>query len=1651
MSSDPYPECVGLAQGREESPGPSPEPQNLPFISSSATHTHEVEEMLAEITNVKVGIRATDVTLGLRRVPAGFYTIVHHSGFEWRTENKRSSVNHDLVEWGGPIPMRVFPAQTGVRPNRVRRPSDLSATPTLGDGEQLREITVTVEQLLGHNAKDVLSGYSHVTVFTLFPKDGDVVSPCSSILVTINGQNFQGSDPSTSKVLGPHCSITDSRGELEDATNQGHSALSRYRECGDKRDLEHSAEEFERALSICPLDDPCLAVAQSNLAMAKFILCQVEDTNASFEVPLGLYRNVLGVRPVGHLDRPSTLIQLAMMHFALFEKQRVGVEKARAEAFLHEAIELGSTDSHEKRTAAWALRLFAGCREGFAQADRRSSVEQESTSRPTDEDPRILSARLVHRFERSGDLADLQQAIAVLEESVGSTSVPDDRYSGLLAKLGMALWDRFNQFKELSDLEDAISRLRNAVDLTPHGHPHKPSLFNNLGNCFFTRFHCLEEPSDIEDAISTFSSAVDLTPHGHPDKPGCLNNLSNSFFARFKRLGELRDLDYAISTLRDAVDLTPHGHSHKPVRLSYLGNFLVTRFDHFGELSDLGDAILRQRDAIDLTPHGHPHKPGCLNNLGKSFFMRFGRLGEPSDLEDAISAFRSAIDLTPHDHPNKPACLHNLGNSFLARFKHLGELSDLEDAISRLRDAADLTPHGHHNKPSYLNGLGNSSITRFERFGDLSDLEDAISRFRDAVDLSPHGLLDKPGYLNNLGNSLIARFERLGKLCDLEDAISTLSDAVGLTSQGHPHRAGYLNNLGSTFLARFERLGELSDLEHAISMLRDAVDLAPHGHPHKPGRLNYLGISLRARFERLGELSDLEDAISTLRDAVDLTPHGHPHKPGHLSNLGISFLTRFERLGELSDLEHAISRQRDAVVLTPHGHPQKPACLNNLGNSFRARFERLGELSDLEHSISILRDAIDLTPHDHHDKPSRLNNLGNCFRVRFERLGELSDIEDAILTMRDAVDLTSHGDPHKPGCLNNLGNSFFTRFERLGELSDLEHAISRFRDAVDLTPHGHPDKPDRLNNLAKSFFARSGYLGDLNDVEQAISLYSHAASAPVGPTRIRFHASRKWISCARQIHHPSLLDACSVAIALLPQLAWIGLSLSHRYYELMRGADVVREAAAAALDSGLAEIAVEWLEQGRSIVWGELFQLRSAYEELSSAYPDHARRLQQLGAALEHAGATREKSLSALSERAPSAVHYATEFLQQEADRHRALAIERDKLLHEIRSFPGFGRFLLHKEFSRLQASAHSGPVVIINATENRCDALIVLADVDRVIHVPLPSFSFTRSANLQNVLGRLLGHARVIRFDERMGKGATRGGISWESLLSTLWNSVVKPVLDALAFSTPGDLSRVFWCPTGPLVFLPIHAAGFYDTPHMQPGHKVSDFVISSYIPTLSILALSPNPGVAPGGDPRLLAVRQPPSDGLSHLPGVATELGHIKEVIRNSPSAHVTLLESSDGTVEEVLSLMKEADWIHFACHGIQDAANPANSGLCLADQRRLKLRDIIALARPHGGLAFLSACQTAMGDERLTDEAIHITAGMLFAGYGGVIGTMWSISDKLAPDVARDVYGQLFRSGTRPDYRDAARALHDAIGRLRHSNASFIEWLPFIHVGL
>ena len=131
---------------------------------------------------------------------------------------------------------------------------------------------------------------------------------------------------------------------------------------------------------------------------------------------------------------------------------------------------------------------------------------------------------------------------------------------------------------------------------------------------------------------------------------------------------------------------------------------------------------------------------------------------------------------------------------------------------------------------------------------------------------------------------------------------------------------------------------------------------------------------------------------------------------------------------------------------------------------------------------------------------------------------------------------------------------------------------------------------------------------------------------------------------------------------------------------------------------------------------------------------------------------------------------------------------------------------------------------------------------------------------------------------------------------------------------------------------------------------------------------------------------------------------------------------------------------------------------SGFALADGR-LELSTIIRSDFKHAEFAFLSACQTSTGDITLSDESVHLAAAMLVTGYRGVVGTMWSISDREAPEVAEDFYRELLARSRdvggkkRPDGEQAAFALHFAVQKLRKrvGDSNFLLWVPYVHFGV
>ncbi|KAJ1301079.1 hypothetical protein OPQ81_003497 [Rhizoctonia solani] len=821
------------------------------------------------------------------------------------------------------------------------------------------------------------------------------------------------------------------------------------------------------------------------------------------------------------------------------------------------------------------------------------------------------------------------------------------------------------------------------------------------------------------------------------------------------------------------------------------------------------------------------------------------------------------------------------------------------------------------------------------------------------------------------------------------------------------------------------------------------IDLTLEGHPELPRRLAGLGALYHNRFEQSDELEDLEKAIEYGTRALNMTLDGHEDLPRQISGIGESYTDRFWRLGQLDDLKKAIKYGSRALELTPDGHPDLPARHASLGASYNSRFQRLGELDDLEKGIEHKSWALSLTPEGHPDLPNRLANLGISYADRFWRLGELDDLENAIEYKSRALELTPDGHPHLSRRHADLGVSYSDRYKGLGNLEDLEKGVEYDSRALELTPNEHPDLPNRYFNRAMAFYRQYGHTGDASHLKSSLELFRKSSHLSTGIPREVFQNALDWARYASEPEHSSLncIEAYQTTIDLLPQFIWLGATTNQRYQDLSMADNVnlAVNAACAAIRHSEPKLALEWLEHARCVVWNQSLMVQSPIGQLQSSHPDLAARLQAVAKQLYDAGSDAPSSQA----HSPGSVTITPEQLGQQ---RRRLAKEYNNLLAETRTLPGFEDFLRPMKVDGLIGAARSGPIVLINSHTDYCDALLLIPGKNEVTHIPLPNFTGDKAWRCQfevDISLRYKGiRERGIKFKKKPGHKPVD---HFESVLAELWNGVVKPVINALGYTNivPSDQRpHIMWCPTGALSFLPLHAAGDYT----QPGSRVFDYVISSYTPTLTALVASTPSSLS--RDSRMLVIGRQATPGCTPLPGIATEIAYVKEHTHNR--VNYSQLLGSQAVTTVVLDAMEQHDWVHLACHAHQNVNDATKSGFFLHNGT-LDLASINRRSFKNKGLAYLSACQTATGDEGLPDEAIHLASGMLMAGYTSVIGTMWSVHDKDAPLVSNKVYSELTKDG-KIGNGEAGRALHKAVAELRDAvgEKEFGRWVPYIHIG-
>ncbi|CAN3985935.1 CHAT domain-containing protein [Kitasatospora purpeofusca] len=1208
--------------------------------------------------------------------------------------------------------------------------------------------------------------------------------------------------------------------------------------------------------------------------------------------------------------------------------------------------------------------------------------------------------------------------------------------------LGIALGLLFEDTKELNVAQEAVEVLREAVVTAPKDHPERAISLGCLGLALAKLYGCTQEVELLEEAVRMAREAAATTPCGHHNRPQALSALGSVLWLLCARTDELSAAQEAVEALREAIATTPRDHPARCDRLNNLGAVLLRVSDHTRETAAAEEAARVLREAVARTPRDHPERADRLGNLGEALLRVSEHTGRAEGAEAAADALREALSATDPDDPGRPRHLGNLGAALMRMAEHSGQREALNEAVLVHREAVAIASPDDPARPAYLHNLASALVRMAEGTADTAAVVEAVSLHQEAVDMAPLNAPRRSVYLDGLGSSLVVLFQHTRKVEALEEAVRIHREVVAVTPHDHPDRPLRLRNLGSALREVSDRSGQTAVLEEAVGLLREATVSTLHDHPARPYHLNTLGIALARLFQRTGRMALLEEAIDVLLQASETAPREHHGRLSHLNNLGTALLDLFRRTGRMEALEEAVRLLRRAIETTPDGHP---TVLLSLGTALLALSRRTGRMEALEEAVRLLRTAAASVPDDHPARPAHLSNLGSALRSLFERTKQTEVLREAVDVLRAAAETEADDHPNRPMYLNNLGIALQDLCERTGQLENLDEGIEFLREAAETAHHDHPIGSTILFNLGTALESSFARTRRTTTREEARGCYRHAADNATGFTINRIEAYRRLACMATDPQDAQEgLRAMESAIDLLAALAPRTLIRADREHQLGRVSQLAGEAAAAALNAGRPDRAVELLEQSRGILAAETLATRSSEAaRLREQHPHLADELDQLRnrlAVLDHPYSAQEEAPAVPS-------------LEGAWNENRSLAAERQEahqawqnLVDCVRGLPGFSNFLQAPSVDQLRRQAHDGPIVITIATRTRCDALILTDTPGTPVQV-VPLADLSLLAALEHAL-RLREALRASADPHLHPAARAKAQQDILATLGWLWDTVAYPVLTHLGHTAPpapGEpWPRVWWCPVGVIANFPLHAAG-----HHAEGpdgrRTVLDRVVSSYTTTVRALGHARSRRIDTS-DVATLIVPVADTPGATRL-GTDGEAAAITAVV-----PHADLL--AEPTRDTVLQSLPNYQIVHFACHGYVDLDDVANSYLLLTDcaTRPLTVADIRDLNLT-ASLAYLSACNTSVTAPRLADESLHITGAFHLAGYQRVIGTLWPINDRTATEVAADFYASLTDNGTAQVQTDmTAHALNYAVTRLRdrYPNTPTL-WAAYTHTGI
>lgn len=746
-------------------------------------------------------------------------------------------------------------------------------------------------------------------------------------------------------------------------------------------------------------------------------------------------------------------------------------------------------------------------------------------------------------------------------------------------------------------------------------------------------------------------------------------------------------------------------------------------------------------------------------------------------------------------HPLEPSCpltsddsekIRILSCEAAARSRENPEAQDTAEAIELLRGFLQLPPPSYtascpatpHNQLLFL--LSVLLERSYRRHNSLQILGTGSDLCIEALQSSSPGTAFRDDVFKHLEKIGQLRFVYLQDPVRCQKALQYYRAIVNSRPPGDSLRSSALGNLASALWIQTCWHGKGEDIKESIELSREVLKLRPPNHPLRNGALNNLALALEYSSEISGERDHTVEAVRIYREILGTQPEEIMSRIGTLNNLAHALVAQVEWYGGMDVLSEAIEVYQKAIELCPKDHMFRDIPRKGLGAALFSKYKSYnGSVDELAKVIELNREALAIEPPGHPRRTTTLIYLGRGLYNLGERNRDLSLLDEGVTHLREALTAENITQPGQGMAFLMLAAALYARFDLAPDPHIIAEALECHYRVLELHPAGHPFRADSHHSIARILLRTA----PLNSWRVALDHVAAANKDALFTPRQRLKLTTETVPSIEDAiqHYPReeeewVLEALEVythAIELIPRVAHLGLDVSARLHELTGTEELCRTASMRALLLDRVPIAIEVLEEGRTVFWAQSLHLSvnvldNLPEPVQGSFKGLWGKLEQGSIVIANA---KEKGAR----------------LDRVMEEQRKLNAQIQDMLDEIRSRPGFERYMKIESFERLTGCASHSKVIVLIATQVACFAVTLLDAVGsykttRLHRVTLQGLR-SLCVSVQNSGLRVVkSEGRDELWHERkLIKTQPTAVPNVDEVLRTIWQMIVEPIFNDL------------------------------------------------------------------------------------------------------------------------------------------------------------------------------------------------------------------------------------------------------------------------------